>query len=638
MNDRSRAPERRHIGNLRPSQLLTTYGIGAVIDLPNISVMVMGLEFWDRTQATRIEEDRLRQAVRALLGPQVEALLAPPIAPEEQSWGEATFGAAALVGIPVATFPRWMVCPWCRLLAPLESDHFQLKYQKTRIDQAKFVHRNCQKALTPPMVLPARFLVACPNGHLDDFPWHFYVHQGPADCPARLRFTQFGVTGEAADLRVNCDSCGRARSMAEAFGEQAAGSMPLCRGRHPHLRTFDADGCREQMRTIVLGATNSWFPLTLTALAIPAAVDHLVALVAQYGSLFEEVESARDLRFLRRGEALRPFAAYDDEALWAAIQRHRQSQMAADSPPGRLKTPEWHVFAQPLRMPPTPDFRLRVVPPPPRFADLVDEIVLVERLREVQALVGFTRLIAPGDMGDLEDTEAIAEAPLSHHAPHWVPAAEVRGEGIFVRFNEAAITAWSQLPAVVQRAKEFALAHQRWCEQRHIRPTSMLLPPIRYVLLHSFAHALMRQLALACGYAAASIRERIYALAPTDDDGPMAGVLISTAAADSEGTLGGLVRMGQPQELEGHLLAALQQLAWCASDPLCAEHAPHLDQLALHAAACHACLFAPETSCERGNRFLDRSVLVPTIKHDQLAFFTHIQGEIPGEAEPVSGA
>jgi hypothetical protein len=133
----------------------------------------------------------------------------------------------------------------------------------------------------------------------------------------------------------------------------------------------------------------------------------------------------------------------------------------------------------------------------------------------------------------------------------------------------------------------------------------------------------MRQLVLECGYTAASVRERLYAQNPDPDEDqlPRAGVLLYTAAPDSEGTLGGLVSLGEPEELRRHLEAALRDAGLCASDPLCAEHPPSQRGMTLHAAACHACLFAPETSCERGNKYLDRSVLVPTVEQDELAFF-----------------
>ena len=101
----------------------------------------------------------------------------------------------------------------------------------------------------------------------------------------------------------------------------------------------------------------------------------------------------------------------------------------------------------------------------------------------------------------------------------------------------------------------------------------------------------------------------------------MAGLLLYTAAADSEGTLGGLVALGSPANFGRLLDQALERAKLCSADPLCAEHEPGADEDALHNAACHACLFVPETSCERGNRYLDRATLVPTMSGDAIHFF-----------------
>jgi len=147
-------------------------------------------------------------------------------------------------------------------------------------------------------------------------------------------------------------------------------------------------------------------------------------------------------------------------------------------------------------------------------------------------------------------------------------------------------------------------------------------PGIRYVLIHSLAHALMRQITLECGYTAASIRERIYCRGAAEEYGPMSGILLYTAASDSEGTLGGLVQLGQPQPLGRLLDQALEEMRICGSDPLCAEHNPTGDGRGVHGACCHACLFAPETSCEKGNRFLDRAALVQTFAGKGAAYFT----------------
>jgi hypothetical protein len=161
-------------------------------------------------------------------------------------------------------------------------------------------------------------------------------------------------------------------------------------------------------------------------------------------------------------------------------------------------------------------------------------------------------------------------------------------------------------------------AHARWRARRGLS-TSEGWRGHRYTLLHSLSHLLINELAMECGYSAASIRERIYW---SEGEGEaMAGLLLYTAAPDSEGTLGGLVSLAKPETFERLLQQALQRAQLCAADPMCSEHTPHETEDSLHGAACHSCLFVPETSCERGNRYLDRTMVVPTLSHQNLAFF-----------------
>ena len=199
-----------------------------------------------------------------------------------------------------------------------------------------------------------------------------------------------------------------------------------------------------------------------------------------------------------------------------------------------------------------------------------------------------------------------------------MPANQVHGEGIFIQFDEAAIAAWEQNPAMQQADARLRGGHKGWRNRRDLSPAEAGYPGARYVLLHTLAHLLIRELALECGYNAASIRERIYA--SVSEDGNQAGFIIYTAAADSDGTLGGLVELGKPENLERLFTQALRRARICSSDPLCAEHDPQKDQ-SLHAAACHACSFVAETSCESSNRYLDRAMVVPTVQNAATAFF-----------------
>lgn len=604
------------VGEVRPSQTLTTYGIGSLVDLPNLSVIVMGIDDWPISHSEEIGEERLLRSAQSILGPQVSRLLTPPRGPESQGAQSNWFDESRQIGVPVAPFPRWMVCSKCRLLAPISSGLFEPKVFAYRSDKASYVH-NCTTQGKSPVALPARFMVTCEHGHLDDFPWVEFLHQGPTQCRGLLYLYEVGASGEALDVEVKCDGCGVRRRMGQAFGPANRSVMPACRGRRPHLRDVDPNGCdQDRMRPILQGASNLWFPVVISALSVPQADDELGRLVEDHWTVLEKATSMDVLKAFRLIGQLKDFGKFTDDQLWAAIQKKGGASAETAEDPSDLKTPEWRVFSNPANAKPGKNFKLRSVEPPNEFTRYFEKIVLVEKIREVRALVGFTRLMSPRDFDSAASLPPENRAKLSRKDPSWVPASETRGEGIFFQFSEEQIEKWVSKNHAFER--EFEVAHEDWRSSKNLAP-NVGFPGIRYVLLHSFAHSLIRQLAIECGYTSASISERIYARNPVDGE-PMAGVLIYTAAPDSEGTLGGLCALGEPDKLGRHIRRALEKQSLCASDPLCSEHRPGIDDK-LHGASCHACSFLPETSCERGNKYLDRAVLVPTVDRTDLAFF-----------------
>ena len=592
-------------GELRPSQLLHTFGVGSVIDLPQLSAIVMGLDDWDTTYATPVTEDRLLAAVRAAIGAQVTGLRAPPYVPETSN----PFDDWTRVGIPIAAFPRWLRCPACRYLGPIDTNLFPLKPDPWRPDRVRYVH-TCKTSKLP-TALPARFLLACRNGHLDDFPWYEFAHRQHV-CPTpQLELNEIGPSGEAINVEVRCRSCPARRRMGEAFGESASAVLPPCRGRHPHLGVFDA-GCAQPVRTILLGATNSWFAVTMKVLSIPRSSAALAQKVDELWAELQHVSSADILHFALTQPSFGPLRRFPEADVWEAIEARRGGTDADTDDPLDLKLPEWRAFSAPDEATASDDFRLAVSPVPASAVGHVEQVVLAERLREVGALVGFTRIDAPGE----RDASGKAHvARLARTSPVWVPCAEVRGEGIFLRFPEAALKAWEAIADGHPQVRQLETAHRSFRSARGQVPDANWPGP-RYVMLHTFAHVLLRELALECGYSAAGLSERLYA----DADIPSAGILLFTSAPDSEGTLGGLVQLGRPDLLGPLIERALESARLCSSDPLCADHDPTLDA-SLHGAACHACCFAAETSCETGNRYLDRSLLVDTFSVCGLGFF-----------------
>lgn len=604
------------VGEVRPSQLLWTYGPGALIDLPNLSVVTMGLDRWDENRCLPIEEGRLLDAVRRILGSQVERLRMPPISQAEM---HDKFSAEARVGVPVRPFPRWLRCVRCGTLAEFDSGLFDIKENPYRPEDTRFVHTVCEKGNNSDAV-PARFLLACRNGHLDDFPWRYFVHGGHSECKGTLQFFEQGASLQTENLWVKCSGCGASRSLVHAFGKEGEANLPACRGRHPHLNAFD-DDCREQPRAVLLGSTNSWFSVSISVLAIPQSGSQLEQLVNDGWTYFEDVESEEEMAFtlktLRKAGNLPDIEKFNAGQVWAQVEAKKAgTQQEAAVYEADIKRPEWRVLTDPNAPSNWPNFMTSAVDVPAEFENQIESVVLLERLREVNALIGFTRVEAPEESDDPEHRPPMAS--LCRGRPNWVPAFEVHGEGIFLRFREDALNVWEELPGVMERRKRLGAGHQGWRNARHLDP-KVGYPGIRYAMLHTFSHLLIRELALECGYNMASIRERIYA--DNDAAEPMAGILLYTAAADSDGTLGGLVELGKPENLGRLIGQALRRSTVCSSDPLCSEHNPAEDR-SLHGASCHSCSFVAETSCERGNRYLDRALVVPTIETQDANFFT----------------
>ncbi|MFM8322110.1 MAG: DrmB family protein, partial [Chloroflexota bacterium] len=332
------------VGEVRPSQLMFTYGVGALIDLPKLSVIVTGLDDWPANPeySRLVNESRLLQAVQFHL-PAVEKLLAPPIVPETGASPDPS-DPVSYIGVPVAAFPRWMVCPSCRILAPISSGLFELDENFYRMDETCYRHTSCNKARNPE-VIPARFLVACEKGHLDDFPWVEFVHRGEPCATPMLRLIEHGPSGEARDLEVRCDNleCNAQRRLTEAFGIENRDKMPDCRGRRPHLRDYDSQACGLKMRTIILGASNTWFPAALSAIGIPASVDIIMQLLEENWAVLKNATSAAIIAFMRSVGQLGRLSLYSDERIFDAIQQrlHDLATGSIQRSKPDLKGPEW---------------------------------------------------------------------------------------------------------------------------------------------------------------------------------------------------------------------------------------------------------------------------------------------------------
>lgn len=603
------------VGEIRPSQLMFSFGVGALLDLPQFTALVMGLDDWTSSLCPPLNEPRLLAALQRRVGSQCVALRMPPA--REDSMEDVSIPDR---GVPVATFPRWLRCTHCNVIAPVDSGVFKFSPDTFRPDRTCYKHKHCitNQPKYPARAVPVRFVLACASGHLSDIPWVEFVHNGqPCDRP-RLVMREIGAAGNASNIHVRCVECNKNQRLSILFGQH----LPFtCSGLFPHLRRRD-ESCEQQVKVINLGASNLWFGQTLSALTVPKEQSVLEALVSKHWNDLHDVTDIQTIQYLATPARKPELMGHAPEDVLAAITRQQQEPFQGSEPSRYdMKLPEWQILSGIRPVPPDQDdLRLETCDAPKDLETWFEQTVLVHRLREVRALYGFSRIDSLQEI-DLGLEPDVTVAPLSNGPPTWLPACEVRGEGVFLRFKETEVQAWEQKTKVQHLDTLFGQAHFAWRQCRHFDDPAGGYPGIRFVLLHSFAHALMRQIALECGYTAASIRERLYCRTREHENGPMAGILLYTAASDSEGTLGGLVAVGRPQPLSRHIRQALNAVRICASDPLCAERVPSPEGRNLHGASCHACLFSPETSCECGNRYLDRSVLVRTFKEHATAFW-----------------
>ena len=643
------------VGSSRPTTLLYTYGPGAVIDLPHFTIMPTGLDDWERIWRRRdaapatIHAPRLLEAVQIMLGRQVGELRRFPWQPPRP--GVRRDGDD--LGVPALVFPQWLRCTGCDLLALLS--RFVNGYKNDhpfRPDQAIFEHINCpgrsargngprgsknanrRKGKRRSPCVPARYLIVCPNGHLDEFPYDWWVHEG-TQCPkaSHPELSMTDTTQGGATAVISCRACGARRGMAQAQGEEGRKRLPRCRGRHPHLGTFEAEGCEAEPRVMLVGASNLWFAATQSIIDMPrfdpAEVkrDRVATLGRALGDDRELV--GNDLNFVRlllkRGGAeAAELLALDDRELaellrlldLPEVDEEDQRKSRENWDPVDLLVPEWNYL---LREPPGDrheDPASGLVVSPRSLGDVpenVSRVLAVDRLRKVNAVLGFTRV---DDFDRVDDSEARLVSLVRSGRPAWVPATEDRGEGIFIQLDEDAVARWEAKVLASPVWAHHRSAHRRNFERRfsetakQVDPDDRLAPP-RYWLVHTLAHGLIRQMAMFSGYGAASISERLYAWPANEQRKAAAGMLLTTTASDSDGTLGGLVSLSEPNRLAEIVSRTLRAMTRCSSDPVCARRIPQDPEDFLHGAACHCCAMVSETSCERANRFLDRRFVVP---------------------------
>lgn len=568
------------VGKARRSQAASTFGPGTLVDFGKGSFVVLATDSWDASKCDVIFETRLQKILRK------KNFRLPPVRGSDDE------NNPSAPAIPVSRFPRWYTCGQCGRLGEAGTG------KDFEPDPQGNLQCNADDECVNSMRSPVRFIVCCEDGHLDEFPWHHWVHQNAECRNHRLTLRSSGRSAELSELFVHCERCNRKRNLGEAFLKNVMEKY-VCNGR-TCWTGGDRDQCGKPLRTLLRGGSNLYFPVDTSALSIPP-----------FSSLyFKEYEGKLDLilsgdRDFVVTRTAAKLGVTEDEVvadLEAYLRGH--GKLSGEETEDQLREQEYEVLCR-TYSDPTGEFSSIYSTCPETLQSWFSGSAQVNRLREVRVRVAFSR-IEPRSARIEDVRRLIGERKLisveGRSESDWLPAVEIRGEGIFLQFRTACIKDWiDKNPGLENRGRELLR-----CAMDSVFPVICgddWKSVLKNTMIHSFAHALIRQISLDCGYSTASLRERLYL------SGNCAGVLIYTGSPDSEGSLGGLVRLGRPEKIADLVSAAVNSSRWCGSDPVCGETEPGTMGDRVSGAACHSCLLLPETSCERFNKLLDRTLL-----------------------------
>jgi len=603
---------------VRRSQLVSPWGVGAIVPFPDDeSLMIAGLDMWRFGDNYRCPEEFLVKDDRLVKRLGVSELRLPP------DYREPGKGYRyANITIPAVRFPRWHYCPFCGTMSKLS--YFGTNEKCSGYEWPR--GRSCKNRKYRPRLIPERFIVICEDGHIDDLPIAEWIHENHTikynENTCKIRRTTGGVSASLAGVRYEC-SCGASRSLTGATREGALDNVYRCVGAKPWLgvEKDEQNLCGKSVKVVQRGGTNVWYPIIKSSIYIPVDIqdvdNHILDVLERRWSKISSAVDENGMIDKSRTDIIAEIEDVDAELLYKAacakLNADGDAEINEDISEEEYRLSEYKALLKNSGQDNLKFYckNYSISKYNNALLPFFKSISLVYKLCETRAFVGFSRLLP-------DNTKSIREqkAMLSTKSVHWLPAVQVFGEGIFFEFDEERLRLWAAQDVVKNQVAKLSQSYNQM-SSRYGKPSIQM--NAKYALIHTFAHLLINQLSFDCGYGSSSIRERIYCdLGPEEHN--MYGVLLYTASGDSEGSMGGLVRMGKAGNIEDVIMDAIENARWCSADPICIQSEGQGPD-SCNLAACHNCALLPETCCENGNRILDRALVIGKSDQKNLGYF-----------------
>ncbi|PJI06833.1 MULTISPECIES: DUF1998 domain-containing protein [Clostridium] len=599
--------------DVRLSQIITTFGPGGIMDFIDQPLMTASQKYWG--SPIKISEERLAKKLN------VSNFIAPQDADSKYN-------------VPFVRFPSWYYCPECNKLKQIKD--WEKEYLKAHRsdDKIKYMKKPvCTNHKNEVQLVAPSILVACKRGHIDDFPWSKWAHKNVAGECSNPELELISSSGSLGldNIKVRCTNCNAENSLKLASSKNGLKNF-TCKGEFQWKN--EREKCEEKVQMVLRNASNIYFPKIESSLSIPPYSDDINTMIND-SSEFESLKSAMNKKE-KKGK-LKEFIKDDLEDYIEEISKEINmkdkvelvdkivcrelfdKENASEKTKNDYRYEEYNALTG-ISIPDeytSRDFKIEKKDLKDYGIEELSKVILVKRLREVRALVGFSRINMYDNfiMGTKSNNDEVKIIDIKDKESKAYPAYEVRGEGIFIELNLKLIDSWvKENNEISKRAQKLNDRYSKVNKgsYREITP--------KFILLHTLAHLLIKELSFECGYSSTSLRERIYCDVPSDNYN-MSGILIYTADSDSEGSLGGLVKQGEPNILPRILKKAIKKAVWCSYDPICINSTGQGFKN-LNLSACYSCALLPETSCEEFNTLLDRVAIVGTLDNRNMGFFS----------------
>jgi hypothetical protein len=611
------------------SKMISSYGgIGSVVETVDNSVIIESFDNWeyptisDAIERYIIKDDRLLSRLKYIF----KSLNHIVGIPDEDDHS---------VRIKSNYFPKWFYCPKCRRFS--EYYFWKNSWHSSGKNLELFYPPKCYyKECYETELEQVRFILTCPNGHIQDIPWKFwnnrtdktqaeedYTADGEEDSGSIFLNFQNTCCGNKQDLRYNvsrenselsgihieCKNCGKSEDLNGIFGFKMK-----CPGLSPWLGNNLHHNCDEKMKVVIKSSNSVYYANTLSSIYLPVNQIHLDYKqreriinfknngwkdedIANLLKIGDGIPSETTLQFLQTGEYYISEQAYREIEYDYFLKKESELN-------------ESIIFS-----------KIPVV----GILEGFEYLIKIDKLKQISVQTSFTRqlpididaVLSDDDDEQFKKQYEVTRQPISKNnfKTRILPGIESYGEAILFILEKEKLISWINSSNVHERTT-LIKSKSNNSQRNFVKNSTSKVSP-QFLLLHTLSHLIIKELEYVCGYPAASLKERLYV------SDKMFGFMIM-AIEGSEGSLGGLVSQCiNLENIKRIISSALERAKDCSTDPIC-WNSDGQGTEGLNLAACYSCALLPDISCEEFNCFLDRKMVID----NEYGFFKQLHNNL----------